>query len=90
MPMKEKQPKSKIAFLASVQTTRGKVQIGVFEDEDDAIQFQYENGEKILIEDINFFPKRRAKQKPKIKKQPAEQPKNRLQDIPSRESISEG
>ena len=59
--MKEKKFNAKIAHLVSIQTTRTKVIIGVFEDHGDAIQFAHENGENVVVEDVNWFSKRRAR-----------------------------
>lgn len=52
--------KEKIAYLVSIVTSRASVFIGVFEDYNEALQFAQEE-DKIKIDSINFFPKKRIK-----------------------------
>lgn len=67
--MKEKKFNTKIAHLVSIQTTRTKVTIGVFEDYGDAIQFAHENGDNVVVEDVNWFPKRRQRKQKQVVEQ---------------------
>jgi len=67
--MKEKKFNTKIAHLVSIQTTRTKVIIGVFEDHGDAIQFAHENGDNVVVEDVNWFPKRRQRKQKQVVEQ---------------------
>lgn len=58
--------KERVATLASIITSKGTLKVGVFEDYNEALQFKRQEEDKtkwdrILLEDINFFPKKRQR-----------------------------